>query len=75
VPIAGKDAVPNGASRQRVAHVGALVISGVYPAIDVEKRDRASLLEFYGFSFAWRDFIQACNSYPFGDRFDHGSYS
>jgi hypothetical protein len=36
VPITGENAVTNSASGQRVTHMRALVICGVYPAIDVE---------------------------------------
>src|SRR5215813_1584620 len=75
VPVAGEDAVPNGASSQRVTHVRTLVISGVYSATHVEERNRTSFLQFYSLGFAQRDFAQACDASPFRDRFDHGCYS
>src|SRR5215831_5888124 len=75
VPVACEDAVTNGASDQWITHVRTLVIRGVYPAIDVEQRDRASFFQFYSFRFTGRDFAQACDAYPFRNRFDHGCYS
>src|SRR4029450_8482718 len=49
VPIAGEDAVPACSTGQGVPHVGALVVGGVDPALDIEQRDTATFSEPDGF--------------------------
>jgi hypothetical protein len=41
MPIAGENAVPDCTAGQGIAHVGALIVAGINPAIDVEQCDAA----------------------------------
>src|SRR5215467_13472707 len=64
VPIAGQDAVPDRPSGQGIAHMGALVVSGVDPSIDVKQRDAAPVSQSDRFRFTGWNIAERCHLYP-----------
>lgn len=51
VPVASQNAVSYPASRQRITHVGALIVSGIDFAIDVEEGNTAAFSQANSFGF------------------------
>src|SRR5260370_19283107 len=64
VPIAGQDAMPDRPTGQRIAHMGALVVGGVDPSIDVKQRDAATISQPDSFRFAAWNIAERCHLYP-----------
>src|ERR1700746_2648708 len=64
VPIAGQDAVAECPAGQRIAHMGALVISGVDPSIDAKQCDAATIFQPDSFRFTAWNIAERCHPYP-----------
>jgi hypothetical protein len=64
VPIAGQDAVPHRTTGQGIAHMGALVVSGIDPSIDVKQRDATPISQPDSFRFTSWNIAERCHLYP-----------
>ena len=75
VPVAGENAVPDRPTSQGIAHMRALVVGRVDPAIDVEQRDAAPFSEPDGFRLTHWDIADRGHVYPLRWLFGHGKIS
>jgi hypothetical protein len=71
VPVAGENAMPDNSTSQGITHMRALVVGGVNPSIDVEKRDAPTRSDSNGLGFTLVDVAHRCYLYPVRCRFDH----
>src|SRR5207249_1445663 len=71
VPVAGENAVPDRPAGQGIAHVRALVVGRVDPAVDVEERDAAPFSEPDGFRLTPWNVARRGHAYPLRCMFGH----
>jgi hypothetical protein len=64
VPIASEDSLPDHPSGQWIAHMGALVVSGVDPSIYVKQRDATPISQPDSFRFTGWNTAERPDVYP-----------
>src|SRR5260370_33825866 len=64
MPIAGQNALAECPAGQGIAHMGALVISGVDPSVDAKQRDAATISQPNSVPFTAWNIAARCHAYP-----------